>query len=433
VTRTFAPNGRSRAGIIDVVVIGAGHSGLAVSHFLSRLAIDHVILERGEIANSWRHERWDSLRLLTPNWLSRLPGYGYTGRRPDEYMSTAEVTAFISEYADFSGAPVLTHTNVTRVASTDSGYQVTTDHGTWTCRAVVIASGACNLPVVPSISAAVPGGIAQLTALEYKNPQQLEPGGVLVVGASATGLQLADEIQRAGHDVTIAVGEHVRLPRSYRGRDIQWWMHVTGVLDQKYTEADDLVRARNVPSPQLVGSNEQPFMDLNLLAGRGVRVTGRLARIRDGKAQFSGSLRNVCALADLKMNRLLAAVDQWLEHKGCPDFGTPAERFEPTRVPETACLSLDLESGAIRTVLWATGYRPDYSWLDVPVLDRKGSIRHDGGVGTIPGLYVVGLPFLRRRKSSFIHGAEDDAHELTEHLADWLASSTPKPLSRVAL
>jgi putative flavoprotein involved in K+ transport len=432
-TRTFAPDGRSRAGIIDVVVIGAGHSGLAVSHFLSRLSVDHVILERGEIANSWRHERWDSLRLLTPNWLSRLPGYSYTGGRPDEYMSTAEVTAFISDYASFTGAPVQTHTTVTRVARTDSGYRVSTDRGTWECRAVVVASGACNLPVVPPTSAAVPEGIAQLTALEYKNPQQLEAGGVLVVGASATGLQLADEIQRAGHEVTIAVGEHVRLPRSYRGRDIQWWMHVTGVLDQKYTEVDDLVRARNVPSPQLVGSNEAPFMDLNLLAGRGVRVTGRLAGIRDARAQFSGSLRNVCALADLKMNRLLTAVDQWLEQKGCPDFGTPAERFEPTRVPENTCLSLDLESGAIRTVLWATGYRPDYSWLDVPVLDRKGSIRHDGGVGAIPGLYVVGLPFLRRRKSSFIHGAEDDAHELTEHLGTWLASSTPKPLRRVAL
>jgi putative flavoprotein involved in K+ transport len=433
VTRTLEPKERSRAGTTDVVVIGAGHSGLAVSHFLNSLSVDHVILERGEVANSWRHERWDSLRLLTPNWLSRLPGYSYSGHRPDDFMSAAEVTAFIGDYASFIGAPVKTGTTVTRITCTDSGYRVSTDRGTWTCRAVVVASGACNLPVVPAVSAAVPEGIAQLTALDYKNPQQLEPGAVLVVGASATGLQLADEIQRAGHEVTIAVGEHVRLPRSYRGRDIQWWMHVTGVLDQKYTEVDDLKRVRNVPSPQLVGSGEQPFMDLNWLSGRGARITGRLAGIRNGKAQFSGSLRNVCALADLKMNRLLTAVDEWLERKGCPNFGTPAERFEPTRVPDTACLSLDLRGGAIRTVLWATGYRPDYSWLDVPVLDRKGMIHHDGGIGAAPGLYVMGLPFLRRRKSSFIHGAEDDAHELTDHLAAWLANSTPKPLGRIAL
>ena len=431
-TRTFKPTSRSRAGTTDVVVIGAGHSGLAVSHFLSRLSIDHVVLERGEIANSWRRERWDSLRLLTPNWLSRLPGYSYTGRRPDDYMSAAEVTAFIADYATFTSAPVRTRTRVTRVARTDSGYRVSTDRGTWTCRAVVVATGACNLPAVPAISNAVPEGISQLTALDYKNPRQLEPGGVLVIGASATGLQLADEIRAAGHEVTIAVGEHVRLPRSYRGRDIQWWMHVTGVLDQKYTEVDDLVRVRNVPSPQLVGSNEQRFMDLNRLSDRGVRITGRLAGIRNGKAQFSGSLSNVCALADLKMNRLLTAIDQWLEQKGCPNFGTPAERFEPTRVPRSSCLNLDLKDGGIRTVLWATGYRPDYSWLDVPVLDRKGIVRHDGGVGALPGLYVLGLPFLRRRKSSFIHGAEDDARELTEHLAGWLASSSPKPLSRIA-
>lgn len=431
-TRTEKPTSRSRAGTTDVVVIGAGHSGLAVSHFLSGLSIDHVILERGEIANSWRRERWDSLRLLTPNWLSRLPGYGYKGRQPDDYMSTAEVTAFIADYATFTAAPVQTRTTVTRVAYTGDSYRVSTDRGTWICRAVVVATGACNLPAVPAVSAAIPGGVAQLTALEYKNPQQLEPGGVLVVGASATGLQLAEEIRRAGHEVTVAVGEHVRLPRSYRGRDIQWWMHVTGVLDQTYTEVDDLVRARNVPSPQLFGSNEQPFMDLNWLSDRGVRITGKLAAIRNGKAQFSGSLSNVCALADLKMNRLLTAIDKWLEQKGCPNFGTPATRFEPTRVPATSCLDLDLKDGAIRTVLWATGYRPDYSWLDVPVLDRKGTIRHDGGVGAVPGLYVTGLPFLRRRKSSFIHGAEDDARELTEHLAGWLANSSPKPLSRIA-
>ena len=431
-TRTLKTGGRPRTGTTDVVVIGAGHSGLAVSHFLTALSIDHVILERGEIANSWRRERWDSLRLLTPNWLSRLPGYSYTGRQPDDYMSTAEVTGFIVDYASFTGAPVQTRTNVTRVALTDNGYRVSTDRGSWTCRAVVVASGACNLAAVPAVSAAVPEGVAQLTALDYKNPQQLEPGGVLVVGASATGLQLADEIRRAGHDVTIAVGEHVRLPRFYRGRDIQWWMQATGVLDQKYTEVDDLVRARNVPSPQLVGSNEQLFMDLNSLSDRGVRVTGRLAGIRNGQAQFSGSLSNVCALADLKMNRLLDTIDKWLEQKGCLDFGTPSERFKPTRVPQTSCLNLDLNNGAIRTVLWATGYRPDYSWLDVPVLDRKGLIRHEGGVGAIPGLYVTGLPFLRRRKSSFIHGAEDDARELTEHLAGWLASSSPKQLSRIA-
>jgi putative flavoprotein involved in K+ transport len=239
-------------------------------------------------------------------------------------------------------------------------------------------------------------------------------------------------MQRAGHEVTLAVGEHVRMPRVYRGRDIQWWMHAAGILDQRYDEADDIARARRVPSPQLVGSREQTFMDINLLVTRGARIVGRLAGIRDGKALFSGSLRNVCALADLKMHRLLAAIDEWAAQSGHAADVAPAEIFPPTRVPQSPCLSLDLKGGAIQSVLWATGYRPDYSWLDVKALDRKGRIRHDGGAGVLPGLYVIGLPFLRRRKSSFIHGAEDDARDLVDHLAGWLATHTPRSRTRVA-
>jgi len=423
---------RPGSGAIDVIVIGAGHSGLAISRFLAARSIEHVVLERGEIANSWRRERWDSLRLLTPNWQSRLPGVSYSGDDPDGFMTMSEVVDFISDYAVATGTPVRTGTTVTSVASLDGSFNVSTDRGDWRCRAVIVASGACNLPVVPSVSEAIPKDILQLTPLEYRNPRQLPPGGVLVVGASSTGLQLADEMQRAGHEVTLAVGEHVRMPRVYRGRDIQWWMHAAGILDQRYDEADDIARARRVPSPQLVGSREQTFMDINLLATRGARIAGRLAGIRDGKALFSGSLRNVCALADLKMNRLLAAIDEWAAQSGHAVDVPRAETFPPTRVSRSPCLNLDLKGGAIRTVLWATGYRPDYSWLDVKALDRKGRIRHDGGKGILPGLYVIGLPFLRRRKSSFIHGAEDDARDLVDHLAGWLATHTPRSRTRVA-
>jgi putative flavoprotein involved in K+ transport len=433
VTRKLATAERSGSGAVDVIVIGAGHCGLAMSHCLAARSIDHVVLERGEIANSWRHERWDSLRLLTPNWLSKLPGYRYSGTDPDGYMTMDEVIRFVSGYAAATSAPVRTGTTVSSVEPCAGGYCVITDRGAWRCRALVVASGACNLPVIPSVSKAVPREIVQLTPHEYRNPQQLEPGGVLVVGGSATGVQLADEIQHAGHEVTIAVGEHVRMPRTYRGRDIQWWMQVAGVLDQRYDEVDDLGRVRRVPSPQLVGSRQRPFMDLNTLTSRGVRLVGRLAGIRDGKAQFSGSLRNVCALADLKMNRLLATIDEWINSNSCAADVGSAERFEPTVVSEPSCLSVDLKRGGIRTVLWATGYRPDYSWLNVPVLDRKGWIRHDGGVAEAPGLYVTGLPFLRRRKSSFIHGAEDDALELTDHLAGWLGAARERRATSVAV
>jgi putative flavoprotein involved in K+ transport len=411
---------RTRSGNVDVVVIGAGHSGLAMSRCLTARSINHVVLERGEVANSWRHERWDSLRLLTPNWMSRLPGYGYQGDDPDGYMTMQDVIGFISGYAAVSSAPVRTGTTVMSVEPGPDGYRVITDQGEYRCRAVVVASGAFNVPLVPAIGKTVPHDITQLTARQYRNPKQLKAGGVLVVGASATGLQLADEIQRAGHPVTMAVGEHVRLPRVYRGRDIQWWMHAAGVLDEHYDTVDDIVRARGVPSPQLIGSGERSTLDLNTLTSNGVRLAGRLVGIRGGKAQFSGSLRNVCALADLKMDRLLRAIDGWAHGNGYDNEVGPAEKFDPTNVEKSACLNVGLTNGEIRTIVWATGFRPDYSWLNVPVLDRKGQIVHDGGVADAPGLYVMGLPFLRRRKSSFIHGAEDDARDLSEHLAAYL-------------
>ena len=422
---------------IDVVIIGAGHNGLAMSHCLAALGIDHVVLERGEVANAWRHERWDSLRLLTPNWLSRLPGYHYNGDDPDGYMSREEVVAFIAGYARASLAPVLTGTTVTRLQTEGTGYRVSTDHGDWCCRAVVIASGAFNQPVVPRLATDLPAGIAQLTPFSYRNPSQIKDGGVLVVGASATGLQLADEIQRAGRAVTLAVGEHVRIPRVYRGRDIQWWMHAAGLLDQRYDAlpngSDDLARARAVASPQLVGSRERPIVDLNVLGAEGVRIVGRLAGVRDGKALFSGSLRNVCALADLKMRRLLATLDNWATACGHADSLTPGERFEDTHIASSPATSLNLGHEGIRTVIWATGFRPDYGWLAIPVLDRKGGIRHHGGVVDAPGLYVMGLPFLRRRKSSFIHGAEDDARELAVHLVGHLEAQAHRYRERVAL
>jgi len=408
-------------GAADVVIIGAGHSGLAMSHFLSRRSVDHVILERGHVANSWRKERWDSLRLLTPNWLTRLPGLKYTGPDPDSFMTVPEVIQFIAGYARFSNAPVVTGTTVTSVRPLTNGFFIRTNKGAWRARAVVIASGAFNMPAVPRISDGLPSSIHQVTTNAYRNPDQLPNGGVLVVGASATGLQLAQEIQASGRPVTLSVGEHVRLPRKYRGKDIQYWMKAIGTLDQTIDEVDDINRVRNVPSPQLVGSPERQTLDLNVLTSQGVRLAGRLSGVRDGRAQYSGSLRNVCKLADLKMNRLLDAIDTWIGSRGMMALSAvPSQRFAETRVDASPCMESDLRSGEINTVVWATGYRPDYSWLDVPVLDHKGRIRHRGGVADFPGVYVLGLPFLRRRKSSFIHGAEDDARDLCEHLGRYL-------------
>jgi putative flavoprotein involved in K+ transport len=335
-------------------------------------------------------------------------------------MSSGEVVDFISRYAVLSNAPVRAHTTVTRVGRVDAGYHVATTTGDIQCRTLVIASGACNVASVPSLTAGVPTSIQCFTPFGYRNPNQLPDGGVLIVGASATGVQLADEIHRSGRPVTLSVGEHVRLPRTYRGRDVLWWMDASGVWNQRYDEIDDLTRARKLPSPQLIGTRERATLDLNALSAMGVDLVGRFAALRDGRALLSGGLRNQFALADLKMERLLDTFDDWARRTGGDAGAAPPERFAPTRTPPSSPNTLDLRNGKIRSIVWATGFHPDYRWLDVPVVDEKGHLRHTGGIVDAPGMYALGLPVLRRRKSSFIHGAEDDAREVIDHLAAYL-------------
>jgi putative flavoprotein involved in K+ transport len=397
-----------------------------MSRCLAQRGIDHVLIERGDVAQTWRSERWDSLRLLTPNWQSRLPAFAYQGDDPDGYRTLPEVIGFIENYAKAISAPVRTHTTVASVRATETGYLVRTDRGDWRCRTLVLASGACNIALVPAFADRVPASITTLTAQSYRNPGQLADGGVLVVGASSSGTQIAAELLRSGRPVTLSVGEHIRAPRLYRGKDLQWWMDTAGVHDDRYDEADDIARARRVPSLQLAGTPDRSTLDLNALTDLGVTLVGRLAGItEDGKAQFAGSLRNMCAMSDLKMGRLLDRIDEWAAARGVEGTVAPPHRLPPTRVPESPHLGFDLTKGTIKTIIWAAGYRPDYSWLELPVFDRKGMVEHDGGVvSSAPGVYLMGLQFLRRRKSALIDGAGDDARELSAHLAACLDNAS---------
>jgi putative flavoprotein involved in K+ transport len=347
-------------------------------------------------------------------------------------MTMPEVIDFIDGYAAAVAAPVRTGTTVVSVRAADGGFRVVTQRGQWRCRAVVLASGAHHAPNIPACAGDLPRTLRTISSKDYRNPRDLDDSGVLVVGASATGLQLADEIQRSGRKVTLAVGEHIRMPRTYRGLDIQRWMDAAGVLDQRYDEVDDIVRARRVPSPQLIGTPERATLNLNTLIESGVDIVGRLVGVRDGVAQFSGSLRNHCAMADLKLARLLDTIDAWVTRSGNHSAVSGPERFAETRVEEKPRLSLDLIRQRIGTVIWATGFRPDYSWLEVPALDRKGQLVHEGGVVSAHGLYALGLPFMRRRKSSFIHGAEDDVQEIGEHLFAYLRGLARMSSSRTA-
>lgn len=407
--------------ITEVVVIGGGQAGLAMSRRLADRSIDHVVLERGEVANSWTTERWDSLRLLTPNWMSRLPGFSYRGDDPDGYMTAVQVADLLDTYQRSFGAPVREGVTVSRITSADGRHVVETSDGPWTARAVVIATGACSDPHVPAIAADLPDHIEQLTPIAYRNPGQTGDERVLVVGASASGLQIADELARAGQDVTLAVGDHVRLPRTYRGMDIHWWMDTVGLLDERYDEIEDIIRARRLPSLQLVGSPERRTLGLNTVADHGVQLVGRFVGRNGHRAQFSGSLANFCTSADLKQQRLLDQLDDYAATHGLDAELSDPDRPRPTAVGRTV---LDIDLRSVGTIVWATGFRPMYPWLDDSLLDARGRLIHDGGVLPSPGLYVLGLPFMRRRKSSFIDGVGPDAAELAAHLCAHLDRTT---------
>lgn len=409
----------------DVVVIGAGQAGLAMSRCLSDRGVGHVVLERGRVAERWRSERWRSLRLLTPNWQSRLPGSAYDGPDPDGFATMAEVVQRLEAYARDSAAPIHESTTVTSVAHHGTRFVVHTDRGTWRTRAVVIATGACDVPAVPALAAHLPDHVRQVTPNRYRSPNDVTPGPVLVVGASATGVQLACELRRAGHDVTLAVGRHTRVPRRYRGLDVQWWLDRLGVYDER----TDLERrpARLEPSLQLVGDPKGRDLDLAVLASMGVRLAGRLEAVDRRAVQLAADLRHTAAEADARLHHLLDRIDEHAEQTGLAPSLPGASRPAPALAAWSGDggLLLDPRTGDVSTVVWATGYRRRYPWLHVPVLDRHGELRHRGGITAVPGLVALGLPRMRRRRSTFLDGVGVDAEEIADHLLRHVLAERP--------
>jgi putative flavoprotein involved in K+ transport len=406
----------------DVVVVGGGQAGLAISYVLAARGIDHVVLERARIGERWLSERWDSLRLITPNWMTRLPGRPYSGPEPEGFMPAADMADLLAAYARSFAAPVETGVTVRRIVQRGRAYSVATDRGDWTARAVVLATGCFDQPLVPPMARALHPRLRQVVPSRYRNPSSLPGGGVLVVGASATGVQLAEEIHRSGRPVTLAVGRHTRLPRSYRGRDIMWWLDRIGVLDERIDNVSDIEAARRQPSLQLAGGRS---IDLGLLRSQGIRLAGRMIGPDGDRVLFADDLPASAAAADVKLRRVLARCDQFAERHGlAPDLGSPdvPAPVEPGEAPA----GLDLAREGISTVIWATGFRRSYPWLQVDVLDAAGEIIHDGGVTAAPGLYAMGLRFMRRRKSTFIDGAGPDAEEIGAHIAAHLDADARK-------
>jgi putative flavoprotein involved in K+ transport len=413
---------------VDTVVIGAGHAGLAVSRLLTDAGRDHVILDRGRIGERWRTERWDSLHLLTPSWMTRLPSWAYDGPDPDGFLSGREFVRMLQRYAASFDAPVVGASTVLSVSQRRGGYDVVTERSTWRAPHVVVATGPHGTPYVPPALDSLTGPEV-VTSNQYRNPAQLVPGGVLVVGASSSGVQIADELARAGREVVLSVGRHTRMPRSYRGMDVFWWLESTGRTARTIDELPDPSAARREPSLQLVGRNGQEHvrqdLDLASLNLRGVRLTGRLLASTGQVVTFAEDLPASVAEAGRKMHRFLDDVDRYVDRAGLEAEVWPADRprdFEVQHAPAR----LHLGAERIGTVLLATGYRPDHSWVDVPVTGPDGSIRQYRGVTEAPGLYVVGQRFQHRRDSGFIDGARHDAHAVVTHL---LTGSLPEQVA----
>jgi len=402
----------------DVIVIGGGQAGLAMSRHLSQRGIDHVVFERRRLAERWRSERWDSLRLLTPNWFSRLPDWRYRGDDPDGFMTMPQVVRYFEDYSRAISAPVETDTEVRRVEAFDGGYRVVTDSDVWFARGVVIATGENNTPQVPAIAKSISPSIHQIVPSTYRNPGQLPDSGVLVVGASASGVQLADEIHASGRPVTLAIGKHTRLPRSYRGRDIIWWMDRSGILDETTGAVRDLDRSRREPSMQLVGSRDGHSIDLTRLADEGVRIVGRALDGKDAQIHFAGDLLETTSAAHRKLARVKNRIDTFATDHGMGrEFGG-VEPIAPV-IFDSPEQTIDLKAEGISTIVWATGFTRRYPWLKVPVIDPCAGVLHREGVTPAPGLYILGLRFMRRRKSSFIDGVADDAAALADHMQDY--------------
>lgn len=404
---------------IDVAIIGAGQAGLSMSQVLGSAGVEHIVFERGRIGERWHSERWSGLKLLTPNWMMRLPGFSPDTEAPQDFMPAVRFAGLLSRYAAQWALPVVDETQVIAVRPAWSGYSIATTSGTWFARAVVVATGACDLPNVPDWAKNLPPDILQVTPDRYRGPGEMPQSGVLVVGASATGVQLAEEIQLSGRDVTLAVGKHVRTPRRYRGRDIYEWLDASSFLED--VPEGDSARLRSQPSFQLVGSDTGRNIGLAELTKIGVEMTGRVQHGDGNSILLAQDLETQCLAAERRIRKVLGRIDAFIDDAGLSAPHEDVAWSAGCKLPESPD-ALNLRDRRIRTIVWATGYRRKYPWLKAPVFDASGEIVHRGGVTPAPGLFVIGMPFMRRRASALIDGVGRDAEALGHCLIQYFNS-----------
>lgn len=416
----------------ETVIVGGGHAGLALSYHLGRLGRPHVILERGRVAERWRSERWDSLMFQFPNWSLRLPGHEYRGDRPDGFATREEVIAFIERYRELVNAPVRTGVRVDCVRPVDGGFRLETSSGDVDAANVVVATGPYQEPILPAVRHALPPTIVQVHASSYRNPAQLPAGAVLVVGSGASGCQIVEDLLAAGRTVYLSVGRHRRYPRRYRGHDMFWWMERIGALDQTLDERPD---ARERPNPLVTGVGGGHEIDLRDYAAAGVTLLGHLEAVTGSRLHLADDLESLLAAGDESVGVFTRTVDACIARSGlaAPTEAAPPAgslRPVPPRVVSPPIRELDLAASGIMAVVWATGFRRDFSWIDAPVFDGRGEPIHRRGVTGCAGLYFLGLPWLHKLKSSVLCGVGDDAAHLADHIAAGATRTRPGLIRR---
>jgi putative flavoprotein involved in K+ transport len=414
---------------VDVLIVGGGQAGLAMSYCLTEQGRPHVVLEQERLAESWRSKRWDSLRLIGPNWTFRLPGLQYQGATPDNFMSKDEVVTHLEAYAESFAAPVREGVRVTSVERNPAGagFQVRTEDGVYDAAQVVIATGALQRPFIPDHAADLPASVIQIVPYAYRNPAALPPGAVLAVGSGQSGCQIAEELRRAGRTVYLSVSRSWGMPRRYRGQDTAFWSRAVGWWSQTVDDLPPGART-GLPNPQLTGAGGGHDLTLSTLAREGVVLLGRLQGIRDGRAIFAPDLAASLAWGDGQARWYLDTIDNHIrEHvldapaEGSPDCLVPVDASTHATSQE-----LDLADTGISTVVWATGFRPDLDWVRLPVLDAEGYPIQRRGVTAEPRLYFLGLDWLYKRSSGLFGGVSDDAAYLASVMAtDHAAKSMP--------
>lgn len=402
----------------SVIVVGGGQAGLSLSYYLKQEGIDHLVLEKNTVTHTWRSQRWDAFCLVTPNWQCALPGYPYRGDDPHGFMKKDEIIAYLDGFIAMVEAPVLEHAEVRRVSSRDGGgFTVSTSQGTFTADQIVVASGGYHTPIVPRMAERLPASILQMQSSEYRNPDALPEGAVLVVGSGQSGAQIAEDLHLAGRKVVLAVGEAPRCARFYRGRDVVDWLADMKYYDMPVDQHPLREGVRDNTNHYVTGRDGGRDIDLRRFASEGMELYGRLEDLQDGALHFAPNLTANLDSADGVYNRINAGIDAFIEKNGID--AESGGVYEPLWRPDRERTTLELQGSGIGSIVWCIGFTPDFSWLDAPVFNGRGYPAHRRGVTQFPGLYFVGLPWLHTWGSGRFSGIARDA----EHIVKTICST----------